>query len=209
MVGIPCGTQLPDSSLTSLTQELELVLQRTCTFISAVIDSVLNDAFTPQVILIPRFAAQTCLVLGTSITPEEHAFCGMITKRSYGMIDKEINGIGNMTAANVMDIAKLTVDGGLVSKDIAILTELYARVHGEMVVKDGEKVDGIRPDGSFGQFDWALTSKIVSAEVFSCHPGHHEGVIYNGNYGKRLTMFRLNVNLLCEYLRREGLVSLE
>ncbi|PIL31993.1 hypothetical protein GSI_06697 [Ganoderma sinense ZZ0214-1] len=68
-----------------------------------------------------------------------------------------------MTGANTLDIAKISVDLGLLTKDDKAVGDAYTVAHHEVVVKDAVKVDGIKADGSFIQ---------------------HGGVLYNGNYGK-------------------------
>lgn len=74
-----------------------------------------------------------------------------------------VPGIGAMTGANTLDIAKISVDLGLFTKDNKVISDAYTAAHIEVVVQDAVKVDGIKADGSFTQ---------------------HGGVLYNGNYGK-------------------------
>ena len=64
-----------------------------------------------------------------------------------------------------MDIARIGIDEGLLNLNSSVISDAYNRIHGEVVIEDAIKSDGIRADGSFGQ---------------------HGGVIYNGNYGKDL-----------------------
>lgn len=83
--------------------------------------------------------------------------------RTYGTFDHYINGVGYLTGANTLDVAKIGLDQGLRVMNVSLITNAYARVHQEVVVQSAVSSDGIRPDGSFGQ---------------------HNGIIYNGNYGK-------------------------
>lgn len=73
-----------------------------------------------------------------------------MTKRSYEMFDRDINGVGYLTGANTLDVARISVDAALITHDAAILEDAYRRVHDELTIRDEVKSDGIRPDGSFG-----------------------------------------------------------
>lgn len=59
-------------------------------------------------------------------------------------------------------MSKIGIDYGVRVHNSTIVTEAYGRVHSQMVISPGIKVDGIKADGSFGQ---------------------HTGLLYNGNYG--------------------------
>lgn len=83
--------------------------------------------------------------------------------RAYGIFGNFIRGIGFLTGANTLDVAKIGLDQGLRASNLSLVTNAYARVHAEVVIQQGLSADGIRPDGSFGQ---------------------HNGILYNGNYGK-------------------------
>ncbi|KAF7791828.1 hypothetical protein EIP86_002852 [Pleurotus ostreatoroseus] len=74
-----------------------------------------------------------------------------------------VNGLGIATGANLLDIARIGIDEGLLNLNSSVILDAYTRIHGEVVIEDAIKSDGIRADGSFGQ---------------------HGGVLYNGNYGK-------------------------
>lgn len=74
-----------------------------------------------------------------------------------------MGGLGIATGANLLDIARVGIDGGLLNANISRLTDAYERIHDEAIIQNAIKADGIRADGSFGQ---------------------HGGVLYNGNYGK-------------------------
>lgn len=116
-----------------------------------------------QIILIPEFVSETCLMLNSTLLPSEVDGCNRMLLRAYGTIDSYINGVGYLTGANTLDVAKIGLDQGLRTLNISLVTDAYARVHAEVVIKQAVSADGIRPDGSFGQ---------------------HSGIIYNGNYGK-------------------------
>lgn len=89
-------------------------------------------------------------MLGDSLTASELASCQRITGRAYNTFQTGINGVSAITGANTLDIASIGIDQGLLIRNQTLTADAYARVHRELVVKDGLKVDGIRPDGSFG-----------------------------------------------------------
>ncbi|KAF8203623.1 polysaccharide lyase family 8 protein, partial [Pholiota molesta] len=114
-----------------------------------------NTNWYSNIILIPGWVGQVCLLLGDSLTDEESVGCVRMTSRA-------------ITGANTMDIASVGIDLGLSTQNTTLITDAYNRVHDEFTVKNGVKVDGIRPDGSFGQ---------------------HAGIIYNGNYVRANDIF--------------------
>ncbi|KDR85026.1 hypothetical protein GALMADRAFT_312284 [Galerina marginata CBS 339.88] len=122
-----------------------------------------NTNWDSNVILIPGWVGQVCLLLGGSLTATESAGCQRITSRAYGTFQTGINGVSAITGSNTLDIASIGIDLGLATANASLLSDAYTRVHQELTIKDGSKVDGIRADGSFGQ---------------------HAGILYNGNYGK-------------------------
>ncbi|KAH9849787.1 polysaccharide lyase family 8 protein [Lenzites betulinus] len=122
-----------------------------------------NTNWFSNVIGVPTFVGEVCLLLGSSLTASELASCQKITGRSFATFDTGINGVSAITGANALDIASIGVDGGLLAQNATLVTAAFGRVHADAVIQDAIKADGIRPDGSFGQ---------------------HTGIIYNGNYGK-------------------------
>ncbi|KAF7970614.1 hypothetical protein HWV62_23645 [Athelia sp. TMB] len=122
-----------------------------------------NTNWYSNVILIPGYVGQTCLLLNFTLLPSEVDGCSRMILRAYGTFGNFIRGIGFLTGANTLDVAKIGLDQGLRASNISLVTNAYARVHAEVVIHQGVSADGIRPDGSFGQ---------------------HNGILYNGNYGK-------------------------
>ena len=86
-----------------------------------------------------------------------------MTLRAYGTFGTNITGLGFLTGSNTLNVAKIGLDQGLLSNNNSLVTDAFTRVHNEVVIQQNVTADGIRPDGSFGQ---------------------HEGILYNGNYGK-------------------------
>lgn len=121
-----------------------------------------NTNWFSNIILIPELVAHACLLLLDSLTPSEKAFCGNVTTRTYRLFERGIYNVP-ITGANTLDIAKISADSGLLTNNEDIVADSYRIIHEEIAVRNEVRADGIRADGSFGQ---------------------HEGVLYNGNYGK-------------------------
>lgn len=109
-----------------------------------------NNLSIDQIILIPGWVGQVCLLLGDSLTDDESVGCVRMTSRAYGTFITGINGVGAITGANTMDIASIGVDLGLSTQNTTLITDAYNRIHEEFTIKNGVKADGIRLDGSFG-----------------------------------------------------------
>ncbi|OCH96195.1 galactose mutarotase-like protein [Obba rivulosa] len=122
-----------------------------------------NTNWFSNIILIPRLVGETCLLLGDSLDDILLTGCTRIMSRAYGTFDRRINGLGYLTGANTLDVAKIGIDEALLTRNVTLLSDAYRRIHSEVVIQDAVMADGIRRDGSFGQ---------------------HGGIIYNGNYGK-------------------------
>lgn len=60
-------------------------------------------------------------------------------------------------------MASIGVNLALLTSNSTLINEAYDRINAEVIIQPGVMVDGIKPDGSFGQ---------------------HSGLLYNGNYGK-------------------------
>lgn len=133
-----------------------------------------NQNLSSNVILIPTWVGQVCLLLGPSLTASEHASCAQITGRAYNTFQTGINGVSAITGANTLDIASIGINAGLFTSNVSLVWDAYSKVHDEVVLKNDPKADGIRPDGSFGQ---------------------HAGILYNGNYGKDYANDILNLEI--------------
>ncbi len=83
--------------------------------------------------------------------------------RSVGALFDGVDGMGRMTGANMLDVARVTIDQGLLTNNISVIEQGYKHAHAEVVLRNQSNSDGIRADGSFSQ---------------------HAGLLYNGNYGK-------------------------
>lgn len=131
-----------------------------------------NTNWFSNVILIPELVSQSCLLLNDTLTPTQLGNCSYITLRAYGTFDHYVNGIGYITGANTLDVAKIGIDQGLLVVNVSLIKDAFTRVHETVVIEQPVGSDGIRPDGSFGQ---------------------HLGIIYNGNYGTDFSNDVLNL----------------
>ncbi|KAI0271375.1 polysaccharide lyase family 8 protein [Gloeopeniophorella convolvens] len=119
-----------------------------------------NTNWFSNVILVPKLVDESCLLFNASLTASQFTSCNTISARSY---DTFYEGKSFLTGANILDVAKVGIDLALSTNNVSLITEAYGRINAEVVIEPGIMVDGIKPDGSFGQ---------------------HGGLLYNGNYGK-------------------------
>ncbi|KAF8078588.1 polysaccharide lyase family 8 protein [Lyophyllum atratum] len=131
-----------------------------------------NQNWSSNIILIPGWVGQVCLLLGASLTASEQASCVRLTGRAYNTFQTGINGVSAITGANALDIASIGIDEGLLTSNVSLVLDAYGKVHNELIVKNDLKADGIRADGSFGQ---------------------HAGILYNGNYGNANDLLNLEI----------------
>jgi Polysaccharide lyase family 8, N terminal alpha-helical domain len=102
------------------------------------------------------------LLFQSSLNQTQVNSCTSILARAYGTF---YEGKSFLTGSNILDVAKIGVDLALLTTNTTLITEAYGRINAQIVIEPGIMVDGIKPDGSFGQ---------------------HGGLLYNGNYGKDL-----------------------
>ncbi|KAI0800172.1 chondroitin AC/alginate lyase [Fomes fomentarius] len=123
-----------------------------------------NTNWFSNIIGVPDVVSESCLLIGKdTLTPTQVGNCTKITQRTFGTFDRHVNGLGTLTGANTLDVARIGINNGLLTDNATIVQDGYRRIHNEVVVQNATFADGIRADGSFGQ---------------------HGGIIYNGNYGK-------------------------
>ncbi|KAH6917349.1 chondroitin AC lyase [Coprinopsis sp. MPI-PUGE-AT-0042] len=133
-----------------------------------------NTNWYSNIILVPGLVGRACVLLMGSLSTDEAAACVRMTARSYAKFDVSPSP-GYVSGANVLDIARIGVDSGILSGNITMISDAYRRMHQEQVIQTRVKADGIFSDGSFGQ---------------------HAGVLYNGNYGKDYTTAVLDVEVI-------------
>ncbi|KAG9018583.1 hypothetical protein FRB90_011305 [Tulasnella sp. 427] len=128
-----------------------------------------NPNWYANVILTPRYAIQTALLLRKTIRDSQRCAAVSMVERGASTFNRVTNGIVTLTGANTLDLSSNLVDAGIVlalagnSTGYSFIQQGFAKAHKELAVQNAAKADGIRPDGSFG---------------------HHAGILYNGNYGK-------------------------
>lgn len=94
---------------------------------------------------------QVCNLIRGELSPSQLDGCNHILARTYEAADRSIEGIGNLTGANSLDVAGISLDYGLLNDNTSVVADAYLRVHNEVIIVDGIRADGIRRDGSFGQ----------------------------------------------------------
>ena len=123
---------------------------------------------------------QTCLLLNDTLSPAQLDKCIQMTGRSYGTFGRIIDGLGNLTGSNALDVAKIGIDQALLTSNVSLLTDAYQRVHSELQIKNEIRADGIRDDGSFGLCSIRKKNRCLTKSFV----GQHGGILYNGNYGE-------------------------
>lgn len=128
-----------------------------------------NTNWYSNVILIPGLVGQTFLLLRDELTPTELGNCTLMTARAYTPFYRNPQP-NYLSGSNIFDIAGVGIMAGLMENNrtgnATRITEAYGRVYDQVVIQPEYLVDGIKPDESFQQ---------------------HNGMIYNGNYGKEFS----------------------
>ncbi|KAM3461767.1 hypothetical protein NHJ6243_004701 [Beauveria neobassiana] len=99
------------------------------------------------------------------LSQEQHKGCIRLTERTHDNIDRSYGTGGNLTAANIVLVLQSAVSLGLFTNNVTIVESAMKRAFSVMTFSDEAMQDGIHRDGSFLQ---------------------HDGILYNGNYGKDL-----------------------
>ncbi|KAG9018586.1 hypothetical protein FRB90_011309 [Tulasnella sp. 427] len=148
-----------------------------------------NPNWFANIISIPQLSGETCLLYNATLTADQRNACVTIGDRAYVPTNDSINGVGILTGSNALDLAYVGVSNGLLKYFGGMgggaeqVANAYLRAHNELVVKTGVRVDGVQPDGSFSQ---------------------HNGILYDGNYGKDYTGSVLSLELPAAGTQYEG-----
>ncbi|KAH6609841.1 polysaccharide lyase family 8 [Trichoderma cornu-damae] len=125
-----------------------------------------NTNWYDQAILIPQLCSTACLLVkDANLTDTQRAGCERIPHRAYALRDGTYGTGGRMTGANMVLVMQNSVTLALFTDNRTILADSMSRAMSVMTFVDTAGVDGIHRDGSFLQ---------------------HNGLLYNGNYGKDL-----------------------
>ncbi|KAK0506120.1 polysaccharide lyase family 8 protein [Armillaria luteobubalina] len=118
-----------------------------------------NTNWYSNVIGVPQLVVDACLIMGTDILLEaDENHCMLMSTRSYGAFARHAS---YMTGANILDVAKIGIDAGLLSSNESFVADAYSKIHQELSIKDGIMADGIRSDGSFGTEACSITAITV------------------------------------------------
>ena len=113
-------------------------------------------------IQVPTRSGKACTLLRSSLTQSELANCTLMTSRAYAPFYR-VPQPGYISGANIMDMVVIGISAGLLENNgtgnVSRIADAYERAHNQVVVQPADRVDGIKPDGSFQQ---------------------HAGIIYNG-----------------------------
>jgi hypothetical protein len=69
-----------------------------------------------------------------------------------------------LTGANALDIAKIGIDGGLLTINATQIGDAFDHIHSQIIIQNATTADGIRPDGSFGEPNVLSQGSFLSAE---------------------------------------------
>lgn len=82
-----------------------------------------------------------------------------MTGRSWDTFFRPINGVGALTGANALDVARIGMDKALLTSNVTLLGAAYGQVHLQLVIQNVNRADGIRADGAFGTGNCSGSSK--------------------------------------------------
>ncbi|RCH81319.1 hypothetical protein CU098_003345, partial [Rhizopus stolonifer] len=99
---------------------------------------------------------EICMLLRANLTNSQKTSCHNIQERGYA----KVNG---MTGANLLDVSYVGITLGIFDEDASTTKSGLEKFYGGVVISPTVAGDGIQSDGSFMQ---------------------HNGLLYNGNYGK-------------------------
>jgi hypothetical protein len=115
-----------------------------------------NKNWYAQIIAVPRNVGDICLLLRDELTASQRDICTRILARSFA-------DLARMTGANLLDVSSVGISLGLLNDDAATLKVALEAFYSGVIISPVVAGDGIQSDGSFMQ---------------------HDGLLYNGNYGK-------------------------
>ncbi|KAI8378966.1 galactose mutarotase-like domain-containing protein [Blakeslea trispora] len=115
-----------------------------------------NKNWFPQTIGVPKTVGDICIVLRQNLTDSQRLGCDRIQRRSFDTVER-------WSGANLLDCAYVGITLGIFSQDANLTKSGLEKFYEGVVINPTVADDGIQSDGSFMQ---------------------HNGLLYNGNYGK-------------------------
>ncbi|OBZ87324.1 Chondroitinase-AC [Choanephora cucurbitarum] len=115
-----------------------------------------NTNWYSQLIGVPKVLSDICIVLRSNLTENQRLGCEKIQMRSFNTVD-------DFTGANLLDATYVGITLGIFNQDANLTKSGLEKFYGGVVISPTVAGDGIQSDGSFMQ---------------------HNGLLYNGNYGK-------------------------
>lgn len=119
-----------------------------------------NKNWYDQEIAVPRLIGRICLLMKDGLTMSQISGCNTIMSRAFAIAELKNTPL---TGANLLDVSSIGISLGLLNKNLDILTNALRLFYSGVKISDIVAKDGIQSDGSFMQ---------------------HNGLLYNGNYGK-------------------------
>ncbi|KDN33101.1 hypothetical protein RSAG8_13810, partial [Rhizoctonia solani AG-8 WAC10335] len=117
-----------------------------------------------NVIQVPSRVGKVCALLRSELTSNELAMCTLMTARAYAPFYRDPQP-GYLGGANVMDISVIGMLAGLLENNragnVSRIVDAYQRVHQQSLVHSADRVDGIKPDGSFQQHSGVIYDVLI------------------------------------------------
>jgi hypothetical protein len=112
--------------------------------------------------LIPNLAVQSCLLMNDTLTSTQSSNCSHLAMRSISPFYRA-DPPGFVSGANILDMSRIGIDYALRVNNATLVAEGFSRIHAQLVVEPGVKIDGIKPDGrwaplSSSRLVWLLNS---------------------------------------------------
>ncbi|ATY64353.1 polysaccharide lyase family 8 [Cordyceps militaris] len=134
-------------------------------------------------ILIPQLSSTACLLARDGpLSQDQRDGCIRLTKRTYDNIDLSYGTGGNLTAANVVLVLQSAVSLGLFTHNVTIVESAMKRAFSGMTVRMNPLDPGHDSDSRAQFSNLAMQDGIHKDGSFL----QHDGILYNGNYGKDL-----------------------
>jgi hypothetical protein len=121
-----------------------------------------NKNWFDQVIQVPKVLGGTCLLLKDQLNVSQLESCNRIQQRAFDKVSNNLTK-STLTGANLLDVSYIGITMGLLNNNATVLQTALDAFYGGVFINPTVSGDGIQSDGSFMQ---------------------HDGLLYNGNYGK-------------------------